>query len=102
MKPVSAAFDFNGVTLPVTALRPIRQVKPADGPFGKYRALLASIRAVGLIEPMIVCPAAGVAHAYVVLDGHLRLNALQELQRAEAFCHLIRDHDVLTPNEPAP
>jgi hypothetical protein len=96
MNPVSAAFDFNGVTLPLSALRPIRPVKPAGAFFGKYRALLASIRAVGLIEPLIVCPAAGVANAHVVLDGHLRLQALQELQGTEAFCQIVRDHDVLT------
>ena len=99
MNAVSAAFDFNGVTLPLTALRPIRQVKPSDGAFGKYRAILASIREVGVIEPLMVIAEQGVANSYFVLDGHLRLKALQELQRTEAFCLLARDNDVLTYND---
>lgn len=99
MKTLSPAFDFQGITLPLTALRPIRQVKPADAAFGKYRTILASIREVGVIEPLIVFPEAGVANAYFVLDGHVRLKALQELQRTEAFCLIARDNDVLTYND---
>jgi ParB-like chromosome segregation protein Spo0J len=99
MKTISPAFDFQGVTLPLTALKPIRQVKPFDAAFGKYRTILASIREVGVIEPLIVYPEAGVADSYFVLDGHLRLKALQELKRTDALCLIARDNDVLTYND---
>ena len=35
---VRAAFDLAGVTLPLTSIHPIRQVKPTDHAFGKYKA----------------------------------------------------------------
>ena len=98
MKTIGAAFDFNAVTLPLTALRPIRQVKSGDSAFGKYRAILASIRQVGVIEPLIVYPEKGVPASYFLLDGHMRLKALQELKRTEAVCLISKDNDVLTYN----
>jgi ParB-like chromosome segregation protein Spo0J len=98
MKTVGAAFDFNAVTLPLRALRPIRQVKSEDSAFGKYRAILASIRQVGVIEPLIVYPEKGVSDSYSLLDGHVRVKALQELKRTEAVCLIAKDNDVLTYN----
>jgi hypothetical protein len=95
---VTAAFDFTGVTLPLTALRPIRQIKPADAAFGKYRSILASIREVGVIEPLVVWPEPNATGFYFLLDGHLRLQALQDLKRTEAFCLVAKDNDVLTYN----
>jgi ParB-like chromosome segregation protein Spo0J len=53
---VHAAFDLNGVNLPLSAIHPIRQVKSTDHAWGKYRAILSSIREVGMIEPLIVHP----------------------------------------------
>ena len=41
---VRAAFDLDGVILPLTSIHPIRQVKQTDHAFGKYRAVLSSIR----------------------------------------------------------
>src|SRR5690348_17456649 len=56
----------------------------------KYRSMLASIREVGVIEPLIVHPQRGNTGAYLLLDGHMRLKALQELSRTEAFCLIAR------------
>ena len=83
---VHAAFDLDGVTLPLTAIHPIRQVKPTDHAFGKYKAVVSSIREVGVIEPLIVHPQRESRDVYLLLDGHMRLKALQELGRTEAFC----------------
>jgi hypothetical protein len=96
---VRAAFDLAGVTLPLTAIHPIRQLKPTDFAFGKYKAVLASIREVGVIEPLIVYPQRGSRDAYNLLDGHLKLKALQELGRAEAFCLVATEDDAFTYND---
>jgi hypothetical protein len=95
---VRAAFEFDGVTIPLSTIKPIRQVKSADGAFGKYRAILASIREVGVIEPLIVFPEKGATGSYFLLDGHLRLKALQELGQTAAACLIAREADVLTYN----
>lgn len=98
-KKVHAAFDLNGVTLPLSVIHPIRQPKPSDRLFGKYRAVLSSIREVGLVEPLIVFPERSLRGAYLLLDGHLRLKALQELGRSEAFCLIASDDDAFTYND---
>jgi hypothetical protein len=96
---VRAAFELAGVTLPLTAIHPIRQVKPTDFAWGKYRTIVASIREVGVIEPLIVHPQKGARAAYFLMDGHMRLKALQELGRTEAFCLIAKDDDPFTYND---
>jgi len=96
---VRLGFERRGIDLPLTAILPIRQVKPADGCFGKYRAVLASIRAIGLVEPLVVHPNKGAKGTYLLLDGHLRLKALQELERATAPCLVSTDDDAFTYND---
>ena len=96
---VRAAFDLAGITLPLSAIHPIRQVKPTDHAFGKYRAVVASIREVGVIEPLIVHPQRGSRGVYLLLDGHMRLKALHELGRTEAFCLVAKDDDAFTYND---
>jgi len=96
---VRAAFDLAGVTLPLASIHPIRQVKPTDHAFGKYKAVVSSIREVGVIEPLIVHPQRGSRDTYLLLDGHMRLKALQELGRTEAFCLIANDDDAFTYND---
>ncbi len=96
---VRLGFERRGIDLPLTAILPIRQVKHADGCFGKYRAVLASIRAIGLVEPLVVHPNKGAKGTYLLLDGHLRLKALQELERPTAPCLVSTDDDAFTYND---
>ena len=98
-RDVYAAFELIGVTLPVAAIHPIRQVKPTDSAWGKYRSILASIREVGVIEPLIVHPQPNSREKYFLLDGHMRLKALLELHRTEAFCLVACDDDAFTYND---
>lgn len=96
---INAAFDLGGVTLPLSAIHPIRQIKPTDHAFGKYRSMLVSIREVGVIEPLMVYPQKGATGAYLLLDGHMRLKALHELKHTEAFCLISNDDDAFTYND---
>src|SRR4051812_16531421 len=98
-KDVQAGFETVGVTLRLDSIHPIRQVKPTDSAWGKYRAVLASIREVGVIEPLMVFPRKGVTGAYFLLDGHMRLKALRELGREEAFCLIAKEDDAFTYND---
>lgn len=100
MKPaVRAAFNLDGLVLPLSAIHPIRQIKRHDHAFGKYRSVLASIRKVGVIEPLIVYPQKGSHGAYSLLDGHMRQKALLELGRTETFCLVAKDDDAFTYND---
>lgn len=96
---VCHGFELEGITVPLTAIHPIRQVKPADSAFGKYRAIVSSIKEVGLIEPLMIYPERGSRGCYVLLDGHMRLKALQELGHTDAFCLVASDDDAFTFND---
>jgi hypothetical protein len=61
--------------------------------------VLASIREVGLIEPLVVHPLKGSRGKFLLLDGHMRLKALQELGKNEAFCLVATDDDAFTYND---
>jgi ParB-like chromosome segregation protein Spo0J len=96
---VRIGFERRGVDLAVESILPIRQVKPADQCFGKYRAVLASIKAIGLVEPIVVYPNKGTTGMFLLLDGHLRLKALRELSHATAPCLISADDDAFTYND---
>lgn len=99
MSTVRAAFEPEGIMIPLDAIHPIRQVKPTDAAFGKYRAVLASVREVGVIEPLIVFPQKGSKGSYLLMDGHLRLKALQELGKTEVFCLVAKEDEPFTYND---
>ena len=60
-----------------------------------YQRLLASIRAVGLIEPLCVYEEAG---QYVILDGYLRYRACRELGIDNVPCLLLPTKEAYTCN----
>lgn len=98
MKPVRSGFQGTPIDIALDRILPIRSPKPADNLFGKYKAVLSSVREIGIIEPLIVHPARGDAGHYVLLDGHLRLRALRELNQPTAWCLVSVDNDAYTHN----
>ena len=97
-KTVHFAFESTGLMIPLTDLLPLRHVKPnlKDNP--KYKQVLSSVREVGIIEPLVVFPQDGTAGTYLLLDGHLRLEALRELGQTHAPCIVSTDDEAYTYN----
>jgi hypothetical protein len=95
-KAVKAAFEFDGVSLKLDQLRPTKRLKPAFKETPKYKTIVASIREVGVIEPLIVHRDKG--GAYLLLDGHARVEALKEIGNDEAFCLIATDDESYTYN----
>ena len=95
---VRIGFERKAVVLPLKQILPIRQVQPNEKCFGKYRSMIASIREIGLVEPLTVFPNRGSSGSFLLLDGHLRLKALLELGKAEALCLISTDDDAFTYN----
>lgn len=98
-KKVRIGFEKKPIELQLSDILPIRQVKPIDGCFGKYRTMLASIKAIGLVEPMVVYPNRAARGTYLLLDGHMRLKALQEIGQETAMCLVSTDDDAFTYND---
>ena len=84
--------DSQGMDIPVIRLRPLRRRKISDR---EYDRILASIQAVGLIEPLVVYPE---GDDYVILDGVQRYRALIELGVEVMPCILGKQREAFTGN----
>ena len=79
-----------GLDIPLVRLRPLRERKVSKREFNR---ILGSIKAVGLIEPLVVYPE---GDDYVILDGVQRYRALLELGVEVAPCILGRQREAFT------
>jgi hypothetical protein len=95
-KAVKAAFRFDGFVVKLDQLRPTKKMKPSLRETPKYKAIVASIREVGVIEPLIVHP--DTDGTYLLLDGHARLEALRAIGKDDAFCLAATDDETYTYN----
>jgi len=97
-KMVRLAFESTGLIVGITDLLPLKQVKPTLKSNPKYKQVLSSVREVGIIEPLVVFPQDGTTGTYLLLDGHLRLEALKELGHTQAPCIVSTDDEAYTYN----
>lgn len=94
---LQAAFEFEGVVVQLDKLLPTRAVAENVKVSAKYRALLASIREVGVVEPLSIYPQKG--GKYLILDGHARAVALRDLGMTEAPCLIASQDEGYTYNQ---
>jgi len=81
---IRAAFEFEAVTVRLDKLLPTRPVDKGLRQTAPYKTILASVREVGLIEPLSVSRLPN--GKYLLLDGHVRLEVLRELGQEEVLC----------------
>src|ERR1043166_2585438 len=96
MSDVKLAFEMRRIHLPLGDLLPARLIKDAQNNIKRFRTIRASIKEVGMIEPLVVFPQKGAAGKYLLLDGHLRFFALKNLGETEAECIIASDDECLT------
>ena len=94
---VTMAFDPAGKFLPLKSLLPLRKVSTSIRNAEKYKCIAASLREVGLIEPLIVYPQPDGVH-YAVLDGTIRLDILKSQNVTDVFCLVSSDDEGYTYN----
>jgi hypothetical protein len=98
-KPVRMAFETQCIILPIDRILPLKQVKSSVKKSRKYKRILASVREVGIIEPLCVFPEKENHGRHILIDGHMRLEALKELNRTEAPCLVSKDDESYTVNK---
>jgi len=93
---MSSKLDINGVDIPITALKPLRERENINTKTHKgFVRILSSIQAIGLIEPLCVFQENG---GYVILDGYLRFLACGELGIETIPCIVYEDKEAYTFN----
>jgi hypothetical protein len=98
-KKVALAFDPKGIMVPVGAILPLKQLGLPMKSSQKYQQILASVREIGLIEPLIIFPQNGKSDTYLLLDGHVRLEILKQIGETHARCLLSNDDETYTYNK---
>lgn len=95
-KKVRPAFAMEPVTVRVDQILPTRPFQEVVKQTSKYKTIAASVREVGIIEPLIVHPQKG--GKYLLLDGHMRLQVLRDLEKEEVLCIVSTDDESYTYN----
>jgi hypothetical protein len=92
------AFEASTMRVAIAEILPLRAVQPAVKSSRKYTQIVASIREVGIIEPPVVARQRGSNGKYLLLDGHLRIEALKDIGETEVACLLSTDDEAITYN----
>jgi hypothetical protein len=96
---IKAGFDKQTIDIGIDQIVLIKMVTPAARKSPKYHQILASIREVGVIEPPVVSRDPHSRNKYILLDGHMRVEALKELGETEVTCLVSTDDEAFTYNK---
>lgn len=92
-------FERETRLIPLSAILPLKALRPTTKQSQKYRQIAASIRAVGLVECPVVVPNAKKRGTYLLLDGLLRLEVIKEIGWPEVECLISTDDEAYTYNK---
>jgi len=91
-------FEKRRIILPLDKILPVRIIKDPDKNMTRYQIIVASIREIGVVEPLMVYPQKGNEGYYLLMDGHYRLHALRELGITEVECLISLEDESFTYN----
>ena len=98
-KSVALGFERESVVVPLTRLMPLKTMRPGTKKSQKYAQIVTSVGAVGLVEAPVVTPDPKHPGQYFILDGHRRVEVLQDLGLAEVECLVATDDETYTYNK---
>lgn len=97
--PIKIGFETEVVTLALNQIIPLKIIPPSIRNSVKYKQILASIKEVGIIEPLVVSPCKEGKDQYYLLDGLLRLEVIKELGEKGVACLVSTDDESFTYNK---
>ncbi|WP_240648457.1 plasmid partitioning protein RepB C-terminal domain-containing protein, partial [Pararobbsia silviterrae] len=98
MSGITLGFIPEPLSVPLPCILPSRRIPAPVVESRKFKQIRTSIEEVGLIEPLSVMPADKASGRHVLLDGHLRLLAIQDLGHEQAACLVATDDESYTYN----
>ena len=96
---VPMGFEKATRRLAIADLQPLKIVSAAIKKSPKYVQIVASIGEVGIVEPPVVAPDRKDKGKYLLLDGHLRIEALKDRGETEVVCLISIDDEAFTYNK---
>lgn len=98
MTRIALGFVPEPRTVAIDQVLPTRKAPAGIASSKKYKQIKSSIAEVGLIEPLTVMTIVGSEGKYTLLDGHIRLLAMRELEIKEVTCLEATDDETYTYN----
>jgi ParB-like chromosome segregation protein Spo0J len=96
---VKMAFEPESRRLAIANIQPLKIVSAAVKKSAKYAQIVASIGQVGIVEPPVVSRDPNDPGKYLLLDGHLRIEALKDRGEADVLCLVSTDDEAFTYNK---
>ena len=96
---VPMGFEKATRRLAIADLQPLKIVSAAIKKSPKYVQIVASIGEIGIVEPPVVTPDRKDKGKYLLLDGHLRIEALKDRGETEVVCLFSIDDEAFTYNK---
>jgi hypothetical protein len=97
--PKGPGFETTLQLVPIAAILPVKQLPITVPKSQKYAQIAASVREVGLIEPLVVARAPGQDGEFILLDGHVRLHVFKEMGADAVTCLVAIDDESFTYNK---
>lgn len=99
VRPINRAFEGTTVELRVDAIQPLHLIPKGAKSSPKYKQIVSSIQEVGLVEPPVVARNKDDDGTFILLDGHLRIEALKQLGISTVDCLVATDDEAFTYNK---
>jgi len=96
---IEIGFESDLITVDINHLISTRLPNTAHKNKIKYQQILTSIQEIGIIEPPVVSPDKNSSGRYYILDGHLRIRALKDLNMPDVLCLVSNDDESFTYNK---
>jgi hypothetical protein len=91
-------FDDQMITLKLEHIAAVKKLTSGIQYTEKFKQIVASIKAVGIVEPPVVIADKKAKGKYILLDGHLRIEALKAIGVDEVRCLVSKDDEAYTYN----
>lgn len=98
-KAIHQGFENDCVLLKLEQLLPCKALSKSVKSSKKYKQIAISIGEVGLVEPPVVARNPGNTASFLILDGHLRIAVLRDLEQTEVECLVSTDDEAFTYNK---
>ena len=96
---IAPGFELGTIVVPIGNIMATKAPPVNIETSHKYKQIVASIRAVGIIEPPAVSRNPEKPDSYFLQDGHLRVMALKDLGVTEVLCLVSLDDEGFTYNK---
>ena len=93
---VVSAFEKQLMLLQMKQVLPTKVIEDDILKSSKYKQIRSSISEVGIIEPLVVRVE---GKSFILLDGHMRLEALKDLGINDVTCLIAKDDETFTYNK---